>query len=75
VSAASPFDCTPCDMHSSIAGRTTSTSQCVFPAPRPLWFKQRYISFAEYLHDVSIGQEKQFVAVPAEVGFRVLLKY
>ena len=30
---------------------------------------------AEYLQEVSMGQERQLVALPAAVGFRVLLKY
>jgi hypothetical protein len=35
----------------------------------------RYTFLAEYLQDASIGQERQFVAFPAAVGFLVLLKY
>ena len=33
----------------------------------------RYILFAEYLQDCSIGQDKQLVAFSAAVGFRDLL--
>lgn len=51
------------------------TGQNVFPLLSPLCSLPRYTFFAEYLHVFSAGHDKQFVALPAALGFRVLLKY
>ena len=51
------------------------TGQSVLPDPKPFKSLPKYIFFAENLQLVSAGQERQFVALPAAVGLRVLLKY
>jgi len=49
--------------------------QWVFPEPSPtVVLEPRYTFLAEYLHDFSMGHDRQFVALPAAVGFLVLLK-
>jgi hypothetical protein len=74
--AASPAEMPPVAMHSSISGTTICIGQWVFPVPSPsVVLEPRYTFLAEYLHDFSMGHDRQFVALPAAVGFLVLLKY
>src|SRR6187402_2859556 len=54
---------------------TISTGQCVFPELRPFCWSPKCIFFAEYLQEFSMGHDRKYVASPAAVGFRVLLKY
>lgn len=56
---------------SSISGTRISTGQLVLPDLRPFRLGERYMFLAEYLQSGSMGQERQFVAVPADAGFRV----
>lgn len=56
---------------SSMSGITISTGQLVLGDLRPSSLDDMYTFLAEYLHSGSIGQERQFVAVPAEEGLRV----
>lgn len=54
-----------------MSGTRMSTGQLVLGSWSPLCFGDMYMSLAEYLHSGSMGQERQFVAVPAATGLRV----
>lgn len=56
---------------SSMSGTRISTGQFVLDAFRPLYLGEMYIFLAEYLQSGSMGQERQFVEVPADAGLRV----